>query len=163
ACAGSKAKTNDVLADDGLGDAELRGRFAPPDLPAPPPDSIRVIRAADRRWRLEPGRPGPVPLGLLASTEHLTVAVAELYAGQHGDWQTRGGDESGYLLDGVLGVRIGSGGGREFLELPPGDGWHGPKGTAHSYVGERGPGSFRWGVGRRFLGESAGPPAPASE
>src|SRR5262249_58009223 len=105
------AGTKPRLRAAGLGGAGRRGRSPPPELPAPAPDSIRVIRAADRRWRLEPGRPGPVPLGLLASTEHLTVAMAELYAGQHGDWQTRGGDESGYVLDGVLGVRIGSGGG----------------------------------------------------
>jgi len=160
---GSYARTKDLLTDVRLGDDELLGRFVPTELPAPTPDSIRVIRAADRRWRLEPGRPGPVPLGLLASTEHLTVAVAELYAGQHGDWQTRGGDESGYVLDGVLGVRIGSGGGREFLELHPGDGWYVPKGTAHSYFAPQGPASFMFGVAPRFLAESAGPPAPASE
>ena len=122
-----------------------------------------MIRAADRRWRLEPGRPGPVPLGLLASTEHLTVAMAELYAGQYGDGQARGGDESGYVLDGVLGVRLGSDGGREFLELHPGDGWYVPKGIAHSYFAPQGRTSFIFGVAPRFLAESAGPSAPANE
>jgi quercetin dioxygenase-like cupin family protein len=160
---GSYARTKDLLTDVRLGDDELLGRFTPTELPAPAPDSIRVIRAADRRWRLEAGHPGPVPLGLLASTEHLTVAMAELYAGQRGDWQTRGGDESGYVLDGVLGVRIGSGDGREFLELHPGDGWYVPKGIAHCYFAPQGPASFIFGVAPRFLAEPAGPPAPASE
>lgn len=160
---GSYARTKDLLTDVRLGDDELLGRFIPTELPAPAPDSIRVIRAADRRWRLEAGHPGPVPLGLLASTEHLTVAMAELYAGQRGDWQTRGGDESGYVLDGVLGVRIGSGGGREFLELHPGDGWYVPKGITHRYFAPQGPASFIFGVAPRFLAEPADPPAPASE
>jgi quercetin dioxygenase-like cupin family protein len=126
---------------------------------------MRVIRPPDRRWRLEPGRPGPVPLGLIASTEHLTVAAGELYAGQFGGWQTRGGDESGYVLDGVLGVRIGSdgGGGREFLELNPGDGWYVPKGIAHSYFAPEGPVNFIFGVAPHFLSKPAGSPAPVSK
>jgi quercetin dioxygenase-like cupin family protein len=160
---GSYARTIDLLTDVRLGNDELLGRFTPTDSSPTIRDSIRVIRAADRRWRLEPGRPGPVPLGLLASTEHLTVAMAELYAGQYGDRQARGGDESGYVLDGVLGVRLGSDGGREFLELHPGDGWYVPKGIAHSYFAPQGRTSFIFGVAPRFLAEPAGPPAPASE
>ena len=160
---GSYARTKDLLTDVRLGDDELLGRFTPTDVPATARDSIRVIRAADRRWRLEAGHPGPVPLGLLASTEHLTVAMAELYGGQRGGWQTRGGDESGYVLDGVLGVRIGAGGGREFLELRRGDGWYVPKGIAHSYFAPQGPASFIFGVAPRFLPESADPSAPVNE
>jgi quercetin dioxygenase-like cupin family protein len=160
---GSYARTKDLLTDVRLGDDELLGRLVPTNVPAPAPDTMRVIRLADRRWRLEPGRPGPVPLGLIASTEHLTVAIADLYAGQFGGWQTRGGDESGYVLGGVLGVRIGSDGGREFLELHPGDGWYVPKGIAHSYFAPEGPVSFIFGVAPRFKGEPAGPPAPASK
>ena len=160
---GSYARTKDLLTDVRLGNDELLGRFTPTDSSPTIRDSIRVIRAADRRWRLEPGRPGPVPLGLLASTEHLTVAMAELYAGQYGDRQARGGDESGYVLDGVLGVRLGSDGGREFLELHPGDGWYVPKGIAHSYFAPQGRTSFIFGVAPRFPAEPAGPPAPASE
>jgi quercetin dioxygenase-like cupin family protein len=150
---GSYARNQDLLTDVRLGDDDELGRLAPTNPPAPRPDSMRVIRAADLRWRLEPGRPGPVPVGLVASTEHLTVAMAELYAGQQGDWQTRGGDESGYVLDGVLGVRIGSDGGREFLELRRGDGWYVPKGIPHSYIAPLGPASFIFGVAPRFLAE----------
>jgi quercetin dioxygenase-like cupin family protein len=160
---GSYARTKELLTDVRLGNDELLGRFVPTNNPAATPETIRVIRAADRRWRLEPGRPGPVPLGLLASTEHLTVAIGELYAGQSGAWQTRGGDESGYVLDGVLGLRIGSGGGREFLELHPGDGWYVPKEIAHSYFAPEGPASFIFGVAPSLLPEPAGPPAPSSK
>jgi len=162
---GSYARTKDLLTDVRLGDDELLGRFVPTNMSAAAPDTMRVIRPTDRRWRLEPGRPGPVPLGLIASTEHLTVAAGELYAGQFGGWQTRGGDESGYVLDGVLGVRIGSdgGGGREFLELNPGDGWYVPKGIAHSYFAPEGPVNFIFGVAPHFLSKPAGSPAPVSK
>lgn len=160
---GSYARSKELLAHVRLGNDELLERFVPTDVSAATPDTMRVVRAADRRWRLEPGRPGPVPLGLLASTEHLTVAIGELYAGQFGDWQTRGGDESGYVLGGVLGIRIGSDTGRQFLELHPGDGWYVPKGIAHSYFAPEGPASFIFGVAPRFLPESAGPPATATK
>jgi quercetin dioxygenase-like cupin family protein len=160
---GSYARTRELLKDVQLGDDEVLGSLVPTNNPAATADSIRVIRAADRRWRLEPGRPGPVPLGLLASTEHLTVAIGELYAGQFGGWQARGGDESGYVLDGVLGLRIGSDSGREFLELHPGDGWYVPKGIEHSYFAPEGPANFIFGVAPSLLPEPAGPPAPASK
>jgi hypothetical protein len=70
-----------------------------------------------------------------------------------GDWQIRGGGESGYVLEGVLGVRIGSDGGREFLELHPGDGWYVPKGIAHSYFAPHCPARGIFGVAPRFLAE----------
>jgi quercetin dioxygenase-like cupin family protein len=152
---GSYARTKELLTTVRLADDELLGALVPTEPSAPGPGSVRVIRPADLRWRLEPGRPGPVPVGLLASTEHLTVAVGELYAGQHGQWQTRGGDESGYVLDGVLGVRIGSGGGRQWLELRSGDGWSVPKGIAHSYFAPEGPARFLFGIAPRFLADRA--------
>src|SRR6266481_6233289 len=81
---GSYARTKELLTDVRLADDALLGRLATNELAAPGPNSMRVIRPADLRWRLEPGRPGPLPVGLVASTEHLTVAVGELYAGQSG-------------------------------------------------------------------------------
>lgn len=157
---GSYARTKELITEVRLADDEVLGRLAPTELSVASPDTMRVIRATDLRWRLEPGRPGPVPVGLLASTEHLTVAMAELYAGQRGDWQTRGGDESGYVLEGTLGVRLGSDGGRGWLELHPGDGWYVPKGITHSYFAPQGPARFVFGVAPRFLADPA--PAPAS-
>lgn len=158
---GSYARTKELLTDVRLADDQLLGALAPTEPSASRPDSIKVIRPADLRWRLEPGRPGPVAMGLLASTEHLTVAMGELYAGQRGQWQTRGGDESGYVLDGVLGVRIGSEGGRQWLELRPGDGWYVPKGIAHSYFAPEGPARFLFGVAPRFLADQADQASPA--
>lgn len=157
---GSYARTKELLTDVRLGNDELLGRIVPTEAGGPFAATIRVVRPADLCWRLEPGRPGPMPVGLIASTAQLTTAIAELRSGQHTDWQARGGDESGYVLDGTLAIRLGYQGGREWLELRQGDGWYVPQGIKHSYIATDGPARFIFGVAPRFLPESAQPPAP---
>ena len=63
--------------------------------------TLRVIRRPDLSWRFE----GELRVGLVASTEHLTVALVEADAGAHGALMTHGGDALVFGLDGELFVR----------------------------------------------------------
>lgn len=94
--------------------------------------TIQVLRQADAMWRME-GRDHPIPVGLWASTEHLTVGEINLLPGQHGDVQTHGGDECLYVLSGTLNMRAPENAGQRWFELNPRDGFYLPKGTPHQY------------------------------
>jgi len=94
--------------------------------------SMQMLRDADMLWRLE-GRERQVLVGILASTEHLTVGKVYLLPGQHTDVQIHGGDESLYLLEGTLHVRLPEHQGARWCELNPGDGFYIPQGEPHQY------------------------------
>ncbi|HYN88688.1 MAG TPA: cupin domain-containing protein [Ardenticatenaceae bacterium] len=94
--------------------------------------TIRVLREADVLWRLE-GQEQPALVGILASTEHLTVGTIELLPGQRTDVHAHGGDESLYLLEGTLNVRVPENDGPRWFELNPRDGFYIPQGTPHQY------------------------------
>ena len=94
--------------------------------------TIYVLREADVLWRLE-GHEQRALVGVLASTEHLTVATVHLQPGQQTDLQTHGGDESLYVLEGILNVRVPENEGQRWFELKPGDGFYLPEGTPHQY------------------------------
>ena len=94
--------------------------------------TMEVLRRDDQLWRLEGGE-DPVLVGILASTEHLTAGTIELRAGQRTEIQRHAGDESGYVLEGTVGIRIGADEGRTWLEVPPGDGFYIPEGVPHRY------------------------------
>ena len=64
-----------------------------------------VVRDADMLWRME-GKEKQVLVGILASTEHLTVGKIRLLPGQHTEVQAHGGDESLYVLEGTVNVRL---------------------------------------------------------
>ena len=71
-------------------------------------------RASDILWR----RDGDALVGITVSTEHLTVGTLSLLPGQHSDTEQHGGDETMYVLEGVLNVRTwsdGSEGGTSFI------------------------------------------------
>ena len=94
--------------------------------------TMEVLRYDDQLWRLE-GDSDRVLVGLFASTEHLTAGTMELRAGQRSGIQVHGGDESGYVLEGTVGIRIGADEGRTWLEVKPGDGYYIPEGVPHRY------------------------------
>jgi quercetin dioxygenase-like cupin family protein len=110
-----------------------------------------MVREADVLWRME-GRDNPVMVGLLASTEHLTVGKMQLLPGQVSDLETHGGDESLYVLDGVLTLSIASADSSPWHELKAGDGFYLPQGTAHQYrnLSER-PVTILFGVAPQYL------------
>jgi NitT/TauT family transport system permease protein len=113
-------------------------------------DFVKVARsfgASDRQIFLTVALPSSVPLlltglrlglghalvGIVVSTEHLTVGTLSLLPGQHSDSEEHGGDETIYVLEGVLNVRTWSDGSQGWHELHPGDGFYCPSGTPHRY------------------------------
>jgi quercetin dioxygenase-like cupin family protein len=108
--------------------------------------TIHPIRAGDVLWRLE-GEQHPLLVGLLVSTEHLTVGRIDLLPGQRSEVHSHGGDEGLYVLSGTIHVRPHGASGPNWIELSPRDGCYLPAGTPHQYynIGDT-PASFLFGV-----------------
>jgi len=119
-------------------------------------ETIRVLRPEDRLWRLEGevGAAPPVAVGIIASTEHLTVGTVRLEPGQRTGVQVHGGAEGLYALAGTLSVRLPEAPPPNWFELRPGDGFYLPAGTPHEYrnVGDE-PAELIFGVAPRYLPE----------
>ncbi len=147
---GAYARTQPLLTDVALAEDSVLGTFVPGAQPFSH-DAIRVLRAADLRWRLEAGSPNPVPVALLASTEHLTVGMADLALGQRGEWQRHAGDECGYVLEGSLALGVEGPDARKWFELHAGDGWYVPEGVEHRYQAHDGPTRFVFAVAPSYL------------
>ena len=90
--------------------------------------SFTVLRRSDAVLRLDLG----VLVGLLVSTEHLTVGTVTVNAGQESREESHAGEELLYVTRGALRV---SAGGLE-ATLTPGDGFLIPAGTPHTYAAE---------------------------
>ena len=90
--------------------------------------SFTVLRRSDAVLRLDLG----VLVGLLVSTEHLTVGTVTVNAGQESREESHAGEELLYVTRGALQV---SAGGVE-ATLAPGDGFLIPAGTPHRYGAE---------------------------
>ncbi len=90
--------------------------------------AFALLRRADATLRLDTG----VLVGLLVSTEHLTVGTVTVNAGQSSTIEAHAGEELLYATRGALRVRAGD------LEetLEPGDGFFVPAGVRHSYGAE---------------------------
>jgi quercetin dioxygenase-like cupin family protein len=93
---------------------------------------MRVIRKADYLWRLE-GEEQQVMVGILASTEHLTVGRIDLLPARKSDTHDHQGDESVYVIDGTLHIYLPGNEDQRWFELKPGDGFYLPEGTPHQY------------------------------
>lgn len=94
--------------------------------------TIHPIRAGDILWELQGGG-RPLLVGLLVSTEHLTVGRIDLLPGQRSEVERHGGDESLYVLSGTVHVRPYGVDGPGWLELREQDGCYLPAGTPHQY------------------------------
>jgi len=113
--------------------------------------TIKVLREADLMWRME-GKQKEVLVGLLAATEHLTVGKIYLLPGQQSDIELHAGDESLYLLEGTLNIRLPENDGQRWFELKPKDGFYIPEGVPHQYynISDQ-PVSLIFGVAPNYL------------
>jgi quercetin dioxygenase-like cupin family protein len=87
--------------------------------------SFRLLRGGDATWRLDNG----VLVGLLVSTQHLTVATLRVLPGQGSVEESHAGDEFLYVTSGALRVVAGD----VDATLRPGDGFYAPAGAPHRY------------------------------
>jgi quercetin dioxygenase-like cupin family protein len=143
---GAYARTRPYLTHSRYTQDDLLGRWPEAQAETRAQQTIRVIRQADRLWRME-GREHLTPVGLLCSTEHLTVGTITLLPGQQSEPQLHGGDESLYLLSGTLHIRLPEVQGPRWFELQPGDGFYIPKGVHHEYFNiAQQPAEFVFGV-----------------
>ena len=92
--------------------------------------SFRLLQRGDAVLRLD----RDVLVGLLASTEHLTVGTVTVPAGHESAAEAHAGEEILYAIRGALRV---SAGGVE-ATLAPGDGFLVPAGTPHQYAADGG-------------------------
>lgn len=119
------AQTRPPLADVLHANDDLLGHW-PPSLPEA---TLHHRTTADTLWR----RDGDALVGITVSTEHLTVGTLSVLPGQHSSTEEHGGDETLYVVEGVLNVRTWSDGTEGWHELHPGDGFYCPAGTPHRY------------------------------
>lgn len=97
-----------------------------------PPSSstLRVIRRPDLSWRFD----GELRVGLVASTDHLTVALVEADAGALGALTTHGGDALVFGLEGELFVRTFWEGTSTSYEIGPRDAVFVPRGAEYEIL-----------------------------
>jgi len=130
---GAYSQAQPYLATPRYARAELLGRWPEDAEATKASETIRVLRGHDVSWRLH-GSDQQALVGLLASTEHLTVAMLELQPGCRTDFEVRAGDESIYLIEGVLNIQFQHGEGPTWSELRPRDGFYVPIGVPHRYA-----------------------------
>jgi quercetin dioxygenase-like cupin family protein len=150
---GAYARSLPLLTDPKLNDDTMVGQLVP-GQPSETAGAFAVIRSSDVRWRLEDGEPSPVPVGLYASTEHLTVGRIDLAPGQRTTWRTHGGDLCGYVLQGTLGVGVEGPDARRWFELEPGDGWYVPQGVPYRFLAHEGATQAMFAVAPNYRSES---------
>lgn len=136
---GAYARTRPLLEESRYADDDVLGQ-----LPGrvERPSSFTLLGDRDIVWRLDLG----VAVGLLASTENLTVHLLEVGPGQASLHHRHGGDEVVYVLEGRLWVRASLDDGSWVFEAGPHDLVYLPHGCAHEYR-SYGPGTARALVG----------------
>jgi quercetin dioxygenase-like cupin family protein len=144
---GAYAQTRPYLATSTYADDGVLGRLL--RTAEPRRGAFRVLRRGDAVLRLD----RDVLVGLLVSTEHLTVGTVTVPAGHGGLEETHDGEEILYVTRGALRVSAGD----VDAVLSPGDGFVIPARTPHRYAAEGGEvAEAIFGVAPRY----AAPPAP---
>jgi len=148
---GAYAQTQPNLTSPRFSQDDLVGRWPMARAEAHARQTIQVIREHDRLWRQE-GDAGQILVGILASTEQLTVGQIRLHPGQRTDLQVHGGDEGLYVLSGTVHVRIADAEAPGWFELDRRDGCFIPAGRRHRYynMGDR-PVDLLFGVAPHYL------------
>jgi quercetin dioxygenase-like cupin family protein len=124
---GAYAQTKPYLEATTYADDEVIGHL-PGTAAGSGRRGFRVLRRSDAALRLDTG----VLVGLLVSTEHLTVGTVTVPAEQASAVEEHDGEELLYVTRGALRVSA------EGVEatLLPGDGFFVPSGTPHSYAAD---------------------------
>jgi quercetin dioxygenase-like cupin family protein len=120
---GAYAQTRPYLEQSVYADDKVVGTL----IGVPPAEgSLRVLRRGDSAWRLD----RDVLVGLLVSTEHLTVGTVTVPAGQASREETHDGEELLYVIRGELRVEAAGVG----ATLSPGDAFFVPARAPHRYA-----------------------------
>jgi mannose-6-phosphate isomerase-like protein (cupin superfamily) len=127
---GAYSRTRPYLTNSLYTQDALLGRWPMEAEAARREFSMRIVRDADLLWRLE-GREHMTLVGLLCTTEHLTVGKITLRPGEQTDSRTHGGDLSMYVLDGGPNILLPEQKGPRWFELQPGDGFYVPEGVPY--------------------------------
>ena len=120
------AREQPYLETSRYADDALLGQWPPA---SPPERRLRVLRPADVLWR----RDLDVLVGILVSTEQLTVATLEIGPGEVARAHEHGGDEVLMALVEPLWVRAWHGDAVHVFELEPEDVCYLPAGSRHEY------------------------------
>jgi uncharacterized RmlC-like cupin family protein len=95
--------------------------------------AIRVLDERDALWRLEGEDRNKTLVGILVSTEHLTVGKIRLLPGETTGVRVHGGDTSLYVLEGSLNILTHEERGQRWFELEPRDGFYLPSEIPYQY------------------------------
>jgi quercetin dioxygenase-like cupin family protein len=122
---GAYSRTRDYLDAARYADDSLLGH-----LPAPRDDrTLTWLQHDDVSYRLE----GDALIGILASTEHLTVATLTLPPGKVSAAHAHNGDEIVFVTEGALSVRVWHDEQTSVFELAPNDAAYLPARSRHEY------------------------------
>lgn len=125
---GAYAKTRPYVFKSKYTQDDLLHAWVPTENPSRK-QTIQVVREADMLWRLEGEA---VLVGIVASTEHLTVGKMRLLPGQRSGLHTHAGAESIYVTQGTLNI-LAMEENKKWLEANPKDGAFIPVGVSHQY------------------------------
>jgi mannose-6-phosphate isomerase-like protein (cupin superfamily) len=130
---GAYARTKEnLLAPPRRGRDELLGRWPMARDEADRDQTMWVIREDDILWRMEGGVRGrELLVGILASTEHMTVGKIEFLGGQRSCDYAHEGDKVVFAETGNLHIEFPET--RQWVELSAWDGCRIPSGTRHSF------------------------------
>ena len=114
--------------------------------------ALRRVFPQDVLWRIE-GEEHQIVVGILMSTDSLTVGYVELLPGQTSDARVHGGDVSLYVLEGRLNVLLPEGESQgNWFQMEAADGFYVPAGITYRYFNMSDQVTkFVFGVAPRYL------------